>query len=163
MLALPRACLGDQLCSATRASRPSRCNRPPSRCPGKLTRLHLALLALHLRLHQNSDSAQGLGVIGTGVFVSEHHKFVAQDSSICRLGQFLNHPKTERFLAADHPEDPVAIEHAQVHEINVGAVKIMISPGLTPAQSSAARILTAAFADSTKTKRGSRLCKSRRR
>src|SRR4051794_18201 len=37
-----------------------------------------------------------------------------------------------------------------------------ISPALTPAQTCAARMLSAALADSTKTKRGSRLCKSRR-
>ena len=53
----------------------------------------------------------------------EHHKLVAQDSFIGRLWQFFNHPKAKRFLAAGHPKDPVAIEHAQVHKINVGAVK----------------------------------------
>src|SRR5690349_22505706 len=37
-----------------------------------------------------------------------------------------------------------------------------ISPALTPAQTCAARMLSAALADSTKTKRGSRLCKSSR-
>src|SRR5437763_16836799 len=37
-----------------------------------------------------------------------------------------------------------------------------ISPALTPAQTCAARMLSAALADSTRTKRGSRLCKSSR-
>jgi hypothetical protein len=56
----------------------------------------------------------------------EHHKRVAQDSFICGLGQFFNHPQTERLLAAGHPKDAVVIEHAQVHEINVCAIKNVV-------------------------------------
>jgi hypothetical protein len=39
------------------------------------------------------------------------------------LGSFLNHPKTERLLAAGHPKHPIAMEHTQVDEINVSAIK----------------------------------------
>src|SRR6201987_4735198 len=84
-------------------------------------KLHLALLAVNL--HQSSHPAHRFGIIGTGVFVFEHHKLVAQDAFICCLGQFFDHPKTERLLAAGHPKHPIAIEHTQVDEINVGAIK----------------------------------------
>src|SRR5271169_6358693 len=84
-------------------------------------KLHLALLAVNL--HQSSHPAHRFGVIGTRVFVFEHHKLVTQDAFICCLGQFFNHQQTERLLAAGHPKDPVLIERTQVHEINIGAVK----------------------------------------
>ena len=38
-------------------------------------------------------------------------------------GVRFNHPKTERLLAASHPKHPIAIEHTQVDEINVSAIK----------------------------------------
>jgi hypothetical protein len=83
--------------------------------------LHLALLALNL--HQSPDPAHRFGIIGAGVLVFEHHKLVAQDALIRCLWQVFYYPETERFLAAGDPEDPIVIEHTQVHEINVCAVK----------------------------------------
>src|SRR5271156_3709036 len=64
-------------------------------------KLHLALLAVHL--DQSSYPAHDFGIIGTGVFVFEHHKLLAQDSFICWLGPFFYHSETEGFLAAGHP------------------------------------------------------------
>jgi hypothetical protein len=62
--------------------------------------------------------------------VFEHHKLVAQDALIRSFWQSFDHLEAERLLTAGHPKDHVAIEHAQVHEINVGAVKNNDLPGL---------------------------------
>jgi hypothetical protein len=64
-----------------------------------------------------------LGIIGAGVFVFEHHKFIAQDTFITSFGQSFDHPKAERLLTARHPKDAIVIEHAQVDEINVCAIR----------------------------------------
>ena len=79
-------------------------------------KVHLTLLALDF--HQSPHSTHGLGIIGPGVFVFEHHKFVAQDAFISSFGQSFDHPKAERLLTARHPKDAVVIEHAQMDEIN---------------------------------------------
>src|SRR5271166_548986 len=84
-------------------------------------KLHLALLAVDF--HQSPHSTHGLGIIGAGVFVFKHHKFVAQDAFISCFGQSFDHPKAQRLLTARHPKDTIAIEHAQVDEINVGPIK----------------------------------------
>jgi hypothetical protein len=55
--------------------------------------LHLTLLAVDF--HQSPHLAHGLGIIGAGVFVFEHHKFVAQDAFISCFGQSFDNPKAE--------------------------------------------------------------------
>ena len=76
-----------------------------------------------LNLNSEIETTDFTGVMGAGVFVFEHHKLVAQDAFISCFGQSFDHPKAERLLTAGHPKDAIAIEHAQVDEINVCAVK----------------------------------------
>src|ERR1700740_506497 len=59
-----------------------------------------------------------------GAFVpSKYFAFIYVRVYICCLGPFFNYPETERLLTAGHPKYPIAIEHTQVDEINVCAVK----------------------------------------
>ena len=57
-------------------------------------------------------------IIGAGVFVFEHNKFIAEGTFITSFRQSFDHPKAERLLTARHPKDAVVIEHAQMDEIN---------------------------------------------
>src|SRR5215472_5680903 len=57
--------------------------------PGEIVRQkhHLAWLAVDF--HQSPHSAYGLGIMGAGVFVFEHHQLIAQDAFIRCLGSLL--------------------------------------------------------------------------
>src|SRR5689334_21980386 len=78
------------------------------------------------------------------------------------LGSLFTTRKQSPSLLRVTQKTPSSLSTPRCTKSTYARSKMTISPGLTPAQTCAARMLSAALADSTKTKRGSRLCKSKR-
>src|SRR5947209_10504012 len=78
------------------------------------------------------------------------------------LGNFFTTRKQSPSLLRVTQWTPASLSTPRCTKSTYARSKMTISPALTPAQTCAARMLSAALADSTNTKRGSRLCKSSR-